>query len=152
MPIICGVSIRQVGDRIQLGAFPVSPGVTYAPLSRRHWPLMISVPVDQEVKIRIRGNSSFGLSSNGFSQSFKDHQFNIAVKQDDDSIMLTSRLVIKGGVVSPNESLEFAQWARAVDKAERIDVKRLSEHAVDIRSRHSIAYGLSADPNSTPTP
>ena len=60
--------------------------------------------------------------------------------------------MIKGGVVSPSEYPEFARWARAVDKSERIDVKRLSEHAVDTRSTKSIAYGLSTESNPAPNP
>ncbi len=52
------------------------------------------------------------------------HRFKVEVEQDEDSLQVRAHTVISGGLVQPGEYAAFAQWAREVEEAERIRLKR----------------------------
>ena len=108
------------GDTLQIGAFPNGPGRTYASLAERKTPLSITLPTHQTVRIKISSDRDFAVKARPGTYDQGAHHFAMAVDSDEDSIEISARIDVAGGVIAPADYPAFAAWARKVDPAERI--------------------------------
>ena len=107
----------------RLGCFPIRPGGRFAPLKSRHSPLVLGLPVNQEITIQLKTKVALSFDASPVHLHHGDHRFERTVRRIDDGIELTCRLRVAGGVIPPQEYPEFRNWAQQVDALEYLKIE-----------------------------
>ncbi len=113
----------RAGDRLDLGLFPASPGRTWAALPERQTPLLIELPTDTRVTVTVTSERPLHVTPRPGRYAEARHRYVLAVEPGEDRVRFTSHLQIAGGAIDPEAYLRFADWARRVDAAERVQLR-----------------------------
>ena len=111
-----------VGESFKLGMFRRSPGHTYASLPTRTTPLVLSVPVNQIVRIELTSERPMVGRTMRFERKWGDHRHWMHVSGNERVLKVDSRLYIKAGQIAAMVYPSFAAWAQQVDADERLQV------------------------------
>jgi len=115
----------QGGTEMTIGLFPARPGQRFAPLAQRAIPLYVDLPTAQDVHFRLTSDRDFETQAKSVRHVHGDAVYEREIDLDDDEVEIESRLQIRGGVIDPKEYEEFGEWARRVDGAETLRLKRI---------------------------
>lgn len=114
----------QAAPTLDLGLFPVAPGRTYAALTRRALPLWISRSTHQDVRLKLKSDAPFQIDWRPGAWRQGPHRFELTGAVEEDSLEARAQVDIDAGLIPPSGYAAFAEWARRVDRAERIKLKR----------------------------
>jgi tetratricopeptide (TPR) repeat protein len=113
----------KIGDTLDLGLFPVSPGRTWGSLPERRTPLLIELPTDQRATVTVESDRPLTVKPRPGRYAEDRHRYTLDVDPSSDAVTLTAHLVVAGGAIDPAAYLRFAHWAREVDAAERVQLR-----------------------------
>jgi len=113
----------QVGARLELGLFPLSPGRNYAGGNQRKSPLFLELPVHQSLELSLESERPFEGGAELGVLAWKGMSYEIQGEQGGRQLRLKAQLKMPGGMISPQEYPGFARWARKIDKRERLHLK-----------------------------
>ncbi|MEE2788404.1 MAG: hypothetical protein VX589_13760 [Myxococcota bacterium] len=116
----------ELGEQLDLGTFPRSPGRTHASLPSRTTPLVLNVPVNQSVRIEILSDRPIAGPSTRFERRWGTHRHWMHVVVDATKLTVDARLNIKAGQIAALVYPSFSAWAQRVDVDERIQLFRPS--------------------------
>ncbi len=114
----------EVGDRLELGLFPVTPGRRHASLPERATALLIDLPTRLRVSLRIESERDFAATLSEGTLVAGENRYRLEAEIDDDELVVEAALDLPGGAIEPGAYPRFAEWARRVDAAERVTLAR----------------------------
>ncbi len=112
-------------DALRLGLFPVAPASGYAILPERKLPLNITLPTDLSVHISLESDLPFAVEgARPGTHVHGDSRYALSLDVDSDSMEAKATMKIAGGLLSPGGYPDFAAWARKVEAAEVMSLRR----------------------------
>jgi len=118
----------------RIGCFPIQPGRKFAGLESRKSPLLLSLPVDQSVTIRLTADPKLVLDTRNVDLRYGAHSFQRRIERAWNEIIIKCRLRVVGGHIQPADYPRFRDWARAVDRSEYVRISHDAKMGAPIGS------------------